>query len=408
MQKKYTISLILILFFIVGLLYIHSNYRMFQNKKNNSVVLTLMSDDLSVNFLNGNPITVQEEERNVEFSVTNFSSKKLFYSISFNTLFGDSEQVTYQIVKENGDKFENSFDNNVALNRHEILPGVTERYEVNIKNDLNKEFSFEIKVDVESMNHEFQNVILSGEVKDGSEINFADHYESGLYKRIEQQGDIYFYRGNVSNNYFSFADHLWRIVKINEDGTVKLVLNDTTKSMVPMYESEESFNDFFDSSVYSSLEEWYKTNLTQLDEYIASTKYCFDNGVLKEEESNLTYLASVRLFTDYLPSNVCNGTSITSKVALLTADDLMLSGATTKENKDYYLYDSELQSGWWTMTPTEKENNKTYFITLNKDGSLEKETAGNLKLFLKPVITLNRKVKVVGEGTLENPYKIET
>jgi len=201
---------------------------------------------------------------------------------------------------------------------------------------------------------------------------------------------------------------LWRIVKINEDGTVKLVLNDTTKSMVPMYESEESFNDFFDSSVYSSLEEWYKTNLTQLDEYIASTKYCFDNGVLKEEESNLTYLASVRLFTDYLPSNVCNGTSITSKVALLTADDLMLSGATTKENKDYYLYDSELQSGWWTMTPTEKENNKTYFITLNKDGSLEKETAGNLKLFLKPVITLNRKVKVVGEGTLENPYKIET
>lgn len=407
MQKKYTISLIFILFFIVGLLYVHANYKMFQNNKNNSVVLTLMSDDLSVNFLNGNPIEVKEEEKVVEFSVTNFSDKKLFYSVSFLILHGDTAHVSYQLLRDQGEAFENDFDHNVALNRHEIQPGVTERFKMTLKNELKHEFSFEIKVDVESMNHEFQNVLLAGEVKDATSLNYEEHSESGLFKKAEQQGDIYFYRGDVQNNYFTFANHLWRIVKINEDGTVKLVLNDTTKSMIEMYESEENFNGFFDSKVYASLEEWYKTNLMELDEYVASTKYCFDNGVLKEDESNFTYLASVRLFTDYLPTNVCNGTSLTSKIALLTADDLMLAGATAKENKEYYLYDEALQSGWWTMTPTKKEKNHTYFITTNKDGSLEKETAGNLKLFLKPVITLNRKVKVVGEGTKENPYTIE-
>ena len=174
-----------------------------------------------------------------------------------------------------------------------------------------------------------------------------------------------------------------------------------------MYSGTEGFHSFFDTSVYNSLDEWYKTNLLDFDEYIVSTKYCFDNVVLSEENGNYTYLASSRLFVDTLPTTVCNGTSITSKIALLTADELMMSGATINENKDFFFYDSDLQSGWWTMTPMKMENGKTYFITMNKDGSLQKETIEDSKLFLKPVITLNRKVKVVGEGSKENPYQIE-
>ncbi|MEG0799493.1 MAG: type II secretion system protein, partial [Bacilli bacterium] len=57
----------------------------------------------------------------------------------------------------------------------------------------------------------------------------ADKSENGLWKEArvgKTEGDkpTYFFRGSVQNNYVSFAGKMWRIVRINEDGTVKLIL----------------------------------------------------------------------------------------------------------------------------------------------------------------------------------------
>ena len=49
-----------------------------------------------------------------------------------------------------------------------------------------------------------------------------------LCKAKDAYGDSYYYRGNVTNNYVKFADKYWRIVRINGDGTVRVIYDGTS------------------------------------------------------------------------------------------------------------------------------------------------------------------------------------
>ena len=49
-----------------------------------------------------------------------------------------------------------------------------------------------------------------------------------LCKAKDAYGDSYYYRGNVINNYVKFADKYWRIVRINGDGTVRVIYDGTS------------------------------------------------------------------------------------------------------------------------------------------------------------------------------------
>ena len=45
----------------------------------------------------------------------------------------------------------------------------------------------------------------------------------GLYKSTDDYGDTYYYRGDVRNNWISFGGFLWRIVRINGDGSIRMI-----------------------------------------------------------------------------------------------------------------------------------------------------------------------------------------
>ena len=49
-----------------------------------------------------------------------------------------------------------------------------------------------------------------------------------LCRAKDAYGDSYYYRGNVTNNYVKFADKYWRIVRINGDGTVRVIYDGTS------------------------------------------------------------------------------------------------------------------------------------------------------------------------------------
>ena len=53
--------------------------------------------------------------------------------------------------------------------------------------------------------------------------------EHVLNNAPDDYGTSYYYRGNVIDNYVTFANKIWRIVRINGDGTVRLILNDVAK-----------------------------------------------------------------------------------------------------------------------------------------------------------------------------------
>ena len=62
--------------------------------------------------------------------------------------------------------------------------------------------------------------------------NTVDSLDSqvGLYSTSDDDGTSYFYRGNVLNNYVSYAGFIWRIVRENGDGSVRLIYSGTSTS----------------------------------------------------------------------------------------------------------------------------------------------------------------------------------
>ena len=65
---------------------------------------------------------------------------------------------------------------------------------------------------------------LTPKTKVAEEINAID--EKILTLAIDDYGISYYYRGNVIDNYVNFAGMCWRIVRIQGDGSIKLILED--------------------------------------------------------------------------------------------------------------------------------------------------------------------------------------
>ena len=63
---------------------------------------------------------------------------------------------------------------------------------------------------------------------DGSvNVTEKDDTNGYLCKAKDAYGDTYYYRGNITDNYVKFADKYWRIVRINGDGTVRVIYDGT-------------------------------------------------------------------------------------------------------------------------------------------------------------------------------------
>lgn len=52
--------------------------------------------------------------------------------------------------------------------------------------------------------------------------------DEGLYMAPDDFGESYYFRGTVVDNYVEFAGYIWRIVRVNGDGSVRLVYSGTS------------------------------------------------------------------------------------------------------------------------------------------------------------------------------------
>ena len=56
-------------------------------------------------------------------------------------------------------------------------------------------------------------------------MNSSMDSQVGLYKVVDNDGDSYIYRGAVSNNNVYFGGYYWKVLRINGDGSIRLIFN---------------------------------------------------------------------------------------------------------------------------------------------------------------------------------------
>ena len=286
-------------------------------------------------------------------------------------------------------------------------------------------------------------------------ITLADYYSStddsestgsGLYKSTDDDGDSYYFRGNV-NNYVSFANQLWRVIRVNGDGTIRLLYNtDIDKSVFnnahddekysgytydnenvctkenPCISSFDAKNNLFvnnmnmtNSDVKTYLENWYISNLKLYDNYISLDSYCNDTTYVVSG-NNYYYGAYDRIYKQYQPSLKCPDTSqlyggnYKLKIGLMTADEANYAGLNMKTphaTNNNYLYYS---SNWWFMTSGWKyiTSSATSTAGLNTTIGITPQIFVAYTFYVRPVINLKSNTLITsGDGSLSNPYVIK-
>ena len=121
--------------------------------------------------------------------------------------------------------------------------------------------------------------------------------DEGLYMAEDDEGESYYYRGAVKNNYVSFAGFIWRIIRRNGDGSVRMIYSG--KSTSDTGDAVTIGDSQFNSKYWDPTYVGYKYNedfslhesngTTGYDWFTNTTKYNFGTGY--------TFDQSTRKFT---------------------------------------------------------------------------------------------------------------
>ena len=286
-----------------------------------------------------------------------------------------------------------------------------------------------------------------------------DNVESGMYQTADDLGISHYYRGTISDNFLSFNNMCWRIVRIEGDGSIKLLLAD---SSVPcddenyktsnnnsafigktpygyINESVDSIRSYnrsdylnSDNGMKKAFEEWFGTKFTT-DNIISKIKK--DKWFIDDESQNfslsgqpLTILPSVgNGYMNYLAKRIEIDNLISlsytenyikdeSYIGTLTIDEIYLAGA----YNGYLLTNAvaeESYSGWFSLSIKSKQecvpgvacrnglpySERIYVLAETSINGNNSSTEHQIR----PAITLLNSVEVTGEGTQDNPYTVK-
>ena len=313
-------------------------------------------------------------------------------------------------------------DNQVISNNSEVsLAYGNNIYKVTITSTdqtVTKEYKINIKVkQVEKVSifGKKYEVIDAEPTLTTSSNNTSD--ASGLYKSTATNtGEAtYYFRGNVTNNYVSFAGQTWRIVRINEDGTIRIVMQDGINSNAE-YKFNSNYNNYtymYYSNRYAkaTLENWYQTNIgskSDLAKNVASGNYYCEQAKAKYADYATSGNATMTTYNKYTPDFKCssdgNGKGIVNaSVGLLSYDEVVYAGGYyNKGNNKYYLYNNKY---FWTMSPAGFSGSRSnvWYVTVAANIS---DTIVNDTNCLRPVLILNADTLATGSGTSSDPFVV--
>ena len=250
-------------------------------------------------------------------------------------------------------------------------------------------------------------------------------------------GTTYYYTGNP-NNWVQFGGFWWRIIRINGDGTIRMIYQGTSanttgtgtqigtsafnssannKTYVGLVYNTSSQHGYgTNSTIMNTLNNWYNSNLASYEEdYIdTGTGFCSDRNMASGSNFNSSgsiYYASYDR-RNGKASLQCHDDDILSQdngklpnpIGLVTSDEAVLTGITwNNANTGSYLYTGQT---YWTMSPYYYSGNALVFYVysdghLNSDSLISWPVPG-----VRPVINLRADVQLTGSGITSDPFKV--
>ena len=227
-----------------------------------------------------------------------------------------------------------------------------------------------------------------------------DEYGNGVYNLNGE----YVYRGKNVNNYLKFDNKLWRIIKIDKDGDIKIVLSEPTEDSYPYdtaynSEAEDSSGittDYLKTDIRKTLNDYYKSNLSKdAKSKIIKKELCIGGYLLTDEFSYEKECSKKTTTKEY--------------ISLLNVSDYqnasLSTQCTTLENRECsnynYLFDYKFNS--FFINPSAANS---YYILYLSDNVYESYASTELRI--NPVINITGKsIKKSGNGTEEKPFTIK-
>ena len=283
----------------------------------------------------------------------------------------------------------------------------------------------------------------------------------------------YYFRGAVNNNWVKFGkdssnkDIYWRIIRINGDGSIRMIYSGTTapksstatvmtgtgtQITATTYSFNSSYNNpsyvgymftkgqqhgnGIPSTIKTAIDNWYKTTTLETDattkSLVADQIFCNDRSATTSSSgtpgeisgsmsTNTTYYYGtyIRLITNKIPKLTCTTASdkFTSKkssignkaldypVGLITADEVAMAGGVYgTSNSLYYLYTNQV---YWSGSSCIFDSNDTmaHEFYIYSSGDLSNNIV-SYSIGARPIISLSSSVKLSGNGTWNNVYTV--
>ena len=269
-----------------------------------------------------------------------------------------------------------------------------------------------------------------------------------IYKAQDDWGDTYYFAGNPSDNWLKFAGFYWRIIRINGDGSIRMIYQGASANTTGtgtqiqtsafnssynsseyvgyMYTTNQQHGNTTNSTIKGILDTWYSNNLKSYADKISteagfcgdremasgsswsstpsSTIYYAGYGRLAQSSGNVNPTFKCSNSSDlYTTSSSSKGNkALSNPIGLITADEVTMaglpwSGSTTSN----YLYTNQ---SYWTMSPCAATAAVVFFVTST---SFHGYNGVDRTYGVRPVINLASDVTLSGTGTVSDPYVVE-
>ena len=308
------------------------------------------------------------------------------------------------------------------------------------------------------------------ELPDSAFANVTTANDKGMYKKADDLGTSYYYRGAVDNNWVKFGkegtkDIYWRIIRINGDGSIRMIYTGTTDPKTDssvtgsngvymtgtgtqinaatyafnssrdkaeyvgyMFTLGEQHGNSTSSTIKTIIENWYAGTTLKDNTLVSQDQiFCNDRSASSIQTAAWTstgatydYGAYGRLYSNKKPILTCPTASdkFTSKkssignkaleypVGLITADEVAMAGGafgSSNTNSSYYLYTN--QNSWLGSPSYFYSSGLAKEFVVYSSGCLNYNNV-DYNNGARPVVSLSSKAKLSGNGTYSNPYTV--